>query len=111
MQQELLDFGPCLGKNWFNGSWPVQITHLLITFKELFLLCSIGKMGPHLRNQSLLAHSDNLAVVNIINKQSRRGTSIMQLVHRLVLACMKYNILLGCVHISGKYNILPDLLS
>ena len=35
----------------------------------------------------------------------------MQLVRPLVLACMKYNILLGCVHISGKYNILPDLLS
>ena len=34
-----LGFWAMFGKNWFNGSWPVQITHSLITFKELFLSC------------------------------------------------------------------------
>ena len=107
-----LGFGAMFGKNWFNGSWPAQIAHLPITFKELFpIMLAIEIWGPHLRNQCLLAHSDNLAVVHIINKQSSKETSIMQLVRRLVLACMKYNTLLRCVHISGKYNILPDLLS
>lgn len=35
----------------------------------------------------------------------------MALVRRLVIASMKYNILLRAEHIPGKYNILPDLLS
>ena len=35
----------------------------------------------------------------------------MSLVRRLVLACMQYNILIKAVHIPGKTNVLPDLLS
>ena len=35
----------------------------------------------------------------------------MKLVRRLVLATMKFNLLVKAVHIQGKVNILPDLLS
>lgn len=35
----------------------------------------------------------------------------MVLVRRLVLACMKHNILLRALHIPGTHNVLPDLLS
>ena len=31
-----LGFGAMFENNWFNGSWPAQIAHLPITFKELF---------------------------------------------------------------------------
>ena len=51
-----------------------------------------------------------MAVVHIINKQSSKYISIMSLVGRLVLACMKHNTLLRCVHIPGKHNILPELV-
>jgi hypothetical protein len=56
-------------------------------------------------------HTDNEAVVHIINKQSCRVPVIMSLVRRVVLASMKYNILIHAQHIPGKYNLLPDLLS
>lgn len=85
---EALGFGAMFGNSWFNGSWPEQIAHMPITFKETIL-----------------------RVVHIINKQSCKETYIMRLVRPLVLTCMKYNILSRCVHVSGKYNILPDLLS
>lgn len=107
-----LGYGAIFGKSWFNGSWPEQIAHLPITFKELFpIVLAMEIWGSSLRNQCLIAHSDNLAVVHIINKQTCKESYIMILVRRLVLSCMKFNISLRCVHISGKYNILPDLLS
>ena len=35
----------------------------------------------------------------------------MCLVRRFVLSCMRFNILTRCVHIEGRLNILPDLVS
>ena len=107
-----LGFGALFGNCWFKGSWPEQIAHLPISFKELFpVVLAMEIWGHFLRNQYLIAHSDSLAVVHIINKQTCKEASIMRLVRRLVLTCMKYNTLLRCVNISGKYNVLPDLLS
>lgn len=55
--------------------------------------------------------SDNLAVVQIINKQSSKQETLMKLVHLLVLATLKWNIHFRAKHISGKHNITADLLS
>ena len=35
----------------------------------------------------------------------------MCLVRRFVLSFMRFNILTRCVHIEGRFNILPDLVS
>lgn len=67
--------------------------------------------GQALANKSIRFHSDNIAVVEIINKISSKDTSVMYLVRRLVLACLRHNILFQAEHIPGKINTLPDLLS
>jgi hypothetical protein len=63
-----------------------------------------------MRNQCIGLHTDNEAVVFIFSK-GKLVSAVMALVRRLVLASMKYNILIRAEHIPGKYNILPDLLS
>lgn len=55
--------------------------------------------------------SDNMAVVNIINKQTSKDKSIMRLIRRLVLATLLYNIHFRAKHIPGKHNVTVDLLS
>ena len=83
-----------------------------ITFKELFPIVLVFEIwGPQLKNQSITLHSDNYAVVYIINKQSSKDQLIMCLVRRFVLACMRYNILTHAVHEPGKLNVLSDLVS
>ena len=67
--------------------------------------------GIQLSQNCIILHSDNAAVVHIINKQTCKVPVIMGLVPRLVLACMKYNILFKAEQILGKYNVLLDLLS
>ena len=49
----------------------------------------------------MVFHSDNMAVVYIINKQTSKDPRSMRLVRRCVVACMKYNILPKAVHIQG----------
>lgn len=55
--------------------------------------------------------SDNLAVVQIINKQSSKEKTLMKLVRRLVLATLNWNIHFRAKHIPGKHNITADRLS
>ena len=64
-----------------------------------------------MRNRCIVFFSDNHAVVDIINKQTSREPKIMVLVCRLVLNCLKYNILFKSKHIPGILNRECDLLS
>lgn len=54
--------------------------------------------------------SDNMAVVQIINKQSSKDKT-MRLVRRFVLATLECNIHFGAKHIPGKNNVTADSLS
>lgn len=107
-------YGAVFGTKWFYGTWEdlsLQQDYN-ITFKELFpIVIAVETWGQALANQSILFHSDNIAVVEIINKISSKDTSVMCLVRRLVLACLRHNILFQAEHIPGKINTLPDLLS
>jgi ribonuclease HI len=107
-----LGYGAILATHWFYGSWPAQITDTNITYKELFpITLSLEIWGDNLTNKCIILHSDNQAVVHIINKQSSKDSKIMGLVRRLVIACMKHNILVRSEHVPGKENNLADMLS
>jgi len=64
-----------------------------------------------MRDQCIVFFSDNHAVVDIINKQTSRERSVMFLVRKLVLNCLKYNILFRSKHVPGILNCECDLLS
>jgi hypothetical protein len=106
-------FGAVFGTKWFYGSWDdINLQEFNITFKELFpIVIAVEAWGHVLANKSILFHSDNIAVVEIINKNSSKDVSVMCLVRRLVLACLRHNILFKAEHIPGILNTLPDLLS
>ena len=59
----------------------------------------------------MVFHSDNMAVVYIINKQTSKDPHIMRLVRKFVVACMKCNILPKVVYLQGNKKVLTDLLS
>ena len=50
-------------------------------------------------------------LVDIINKSTPRDVIVMIFVRRLVLACLKFNILFRARHVAGVKNILADSLS
>ena len=61
--------------------------------------------------QSLIVHTDNEALVPIINKSSSKDEDIMKLVRKLVISTMQNNIQILAEHIAGKQNVLSDHLS
>ena len=50
-----------------------------------------------------------MSVVSVINSQTSRDVSIMQLLRELVVACMRHNIQLASTHVPGK--TIADALS
>jgi hypothetical protein len=64
-----------------------------------------------LENKKLMFNIDNKAVVTILNKKSSKSPRVMNLVRKLVLITLKYNIWLKAQHISGSLNKIADSLS
>ena len=100
------------GSKWFAVKWPHHWTDTHITAKEMLPITIIAEIwGFFLRNKRVLFHTDNSAVADIINKQTCRDPLTMNLVRRLVVACLRHNIVFRAVHIKGSTNLIPDKLS
>ena len=67
--------------------------------------------APKLANTHISFHSDNQAVVHILNKQSTPVPKLMLLVKEMVLVLLKYNISFKALHILGLDNSICDALS
>ncbi|MCP4295847.1 MAG: hypothetical protein GY786_09595, partial [Proteobacteria bacterium] len=115
-----LGFGATFGSHWIQERYPISWQKIFdekdigITVLELYpILVLIATFGKFIKNSSLLFHSDNLGVVEIINRQSSSSKKpfIMNIVRPLVLLLMKFNIQLRSKHIPGVSNTLCDLIS
>ena len=87
-------FGAYFKGKWLQGRWSPDIIHNppSIAFLELFpifvtLLC----WAPLLINRKIVFHTDNMAAVYIVNKQSSPcpPPRIMHLLRLMVLECLK----------------------
>ena len=65
------------------------------------------------RDRCITFFTDNEALVHVINKSTCTDTSLMIFLRtcKLVLVCLKHNILFKAKHISGFKNTLADALS
>ena len=107
-----LGYGAVFGNEWCFGAWPDNWKQLNITILEFYpIVLSVLLWGDKMRNQRITFFTDNAALVDIINKSTSRDVIVMIFVRRLVLACLKFNILFRARHVPGVKNILADSLS
>jgi hypothetical protein len=90
-------FGIYFNGKWAQTCWPSDWLKngILqeITFLELFpVVVDIHLWGHQLENKKLMFNIDNKAVVTILNKKSSKSPRVMNLVRKLVLITLKYNI-------------------
>ena len=62
-------------------------------------------------NRCITFFTDNMALISVINKCSCKDKMLMKFVRKMVLVCLKYNILFKAEHIPGINNNLADALS
>ena len=107
-------FGAYFQGKWVQGHWPddVLLNPPSIAFLELYpIVVSLLCWGHILANSKVQFHTDNMAVVHIINKQSSRCQRVMHLVRIFVLECLRFNIYFKAVHVPGSHNVIADALS
>ena len=96
---------------WFQFQWPPTFTEQPIATKELLpvvLACIVrGKLW---RNQCILVHSDNEAVVTVITSGCSKGNSLMQLLHCLFFIEAYFEISLSAINIKGEENVGADAI-
>ena len=105
-------FGAILGSHWCYGPWPQHWRDYNIAFLEFFpIVLSLYLWGDQIANRCILLFSDNEAVVHVINKQSCKDKLLMFFVRKLVLICLRLNIVFKAKHVPGVHNRLADSLS
>ena len=107
-----IGYGAIFGNKWLGGLWAPQCLRLNITLLELYpIVIALELWGDQLKNKCIQLNTDNMAVTFILNNFTSKDNSIMILVRRLVLNCINNNILIKAVHLPGRENLIPDLIS
>ncbi len=69
-------YGLVLGNSYAYGVWPDELKKNHITLLELFPIFFAFKLFPdHLKNQKVRIHTDNIALVSILNNQTSKKTT------------------------------------
>ena len=76
------------------GQETFKILHQLPFLEFYPIVVAIHCWASLLSNRRVKFHTDNIAVVHIINKQSSHCPKIMHLLRLFVLQCLKFNIYL-----------------
>jgi len=100
------------GSEWFYVAFPTSWENRHITVKELLpIVLAIQAWGAVLANRRILFFCDNLSVTQVINNQTSKDCYLMNLLRKLVVLCLQFNIDLRAKHIPGKLNVVSDCLS
>ena len=93
--------------------WPKNLKNERdISFLEFFpIVAGLSLWCHQLRNKKVLFMTDNESVVQVIKKQTSRDPYLVLLIRKMVLICLRNNILFRAKHIPGVQNGLADSLS
>lgn len=109
-------FGAFFQGEWAAERWPASWAHMdllrNLTLLELFpIIVAVELWGERLRNHQVVFWSDNMSVVQVVNKQSASSPPVVSLLRFLVLKCLHFNICVRARHVPGASNDIADALS
>ena len=107
-----IGFGATFSSHWMQAKWPTSWSNLHISILEFYpILVAVSTWAHLMANHSIIFHSDNAAVVHVINSKSAKHPMLLHILRKLTLLCLKHNIYFTSLHIPGKQNNLADALS
>ena len=106
-------YGAIFSDEWFHGIWEKESMDLDITTLEFYpIVIAMLIWGHNIKNMNINIHTDNEALVSIINNQTvKKNIYCLKLLRIFVLTCLQLNICIRAFHIKGSLNVLSDALS
>ena len=104
--------GAFFQNHWSYISWPPSWESFVlkdITFLELVpIVLAIYIWSSQFTAKKIILHTDNKALVQIINTKTSKSRRVMSLIRPLVLVCLRHNIQVKSSHIPGNLNEISD---
>ena len=105
-------YGAVFGKYYLQGiflpSWR-GYNIMVLEMYPIYVMMMI--FDDYLAGKSVIFHTDNQALVTVLNNQTTRHPMVMHMLRPLVLSLLQKRIKFTAVHIPGKKNITCDDLS
>ena len=103
-------FDPTRG--WFSVLWTPLWSSIEITAKELLpVVLAAAIWGPVWTGHHIRFHSDNLAVVTIIQNLNAKDSLLCHLIRCLYFYAAHFNFKFSASHVAGIHNTAADALS
>ncbi len=103
-------FDTALG--WFQLQWPSHWTTIDIAVKEFLpVVVAAATWGRHWGGCYIRFHSDNMAVVAVLNKRTAKDPLLIHYLRCLFFYAAFYKFHYSAAHIPGSLNIAADALS
>jgi hypothetical protein len=97
---------------WFQIQWPGDWRELDIAAKELVpVVVAAALWGPAWSGMHIQFHSDNMAMVAVLNTRTAKTPLLMHLLRCFSFYCAQYGIHFTASHIPGAANTTADALS
>ena len=111
-----LGCGTILGTHWTFLPWPRHWANSEIlrdmTFLELVpIVIALSLWYTLLSKKKLVIHTDNQALVSVINCQTSKSCRTMSLLRPMILILMKHDIIVRAIYIETKMNNVADSIS
>ena len=107
-----LGFGAFFQGQWLYGSWAVPQQSQSIAYKELFPVAIAAFVWvPQWCKRHVLFHSDNDAVIHMLNSCTSKISRLMRLLRHLLLSVARHSFSFSAQHVPGINNQLADTLS
>ncbi len=104
--------GGTFKSQWFQIRYPEHWAERRITYLELYpIVVAAHIFVQELRGKKVIFHTDNYAVMTILNKCTSPNPKFMPLVRKLVILAMKNRIKFCSKHVKGTCNSIADAIS
>ena len=104
--------GGVFGRKWFQIIYPESWAARKITYLELYpIVVAAHIFVRELAGKKVIFHTDNYAVMTILNKCTSPNPKFMPLVRKLVALLMKHRIKFCSKHVRGICNGTSDTIS
>ena len=99
-------------RRWFQVVWPLSWQEVDISAKELVpIVVAAAVWGRSWQQRHVVFHSDNAAVVAVVQHKSAKSPLLLHLLRCLYFYAVHFQFAYSAVHVPGVSNVAADALS
>ena len=97
--------------HWFKLAWPCDLHRSIAALELVPVVVTAMLCGDNWQGKLVCFHSDNKAVVSILNKGHAQDVALTHLMRCLAFLAAFHGFHFSSIHVPGRLNVAADALS